>query len=232
MSIIINDNISVQAPKILDSRYSLNGVTPYIDVAQVNSTVPISYRSLGLTVLIGNQEYWYQDGITDLDLVVKSGGTSFIDGAGVANYLPIFLDTNTLTSSIIYSDGLNIGIGTQSPSTLVHIESVVSGAFRLADTTEGNGKVLTSDSNGVGTWQNVSSVTVNKYSETILNASITIGVPITVSHSLTSTDIVTSAWDLGTGELTYPKFDNRTTDSVDVTFASIPPSDIRIVIIS
>lgn len=80
---------------------------------------------------------------------------ALIDGSGMSNYLPIFLDTNTLTSSIIYSDGSVVGFGTMTPNTLVHVESATPGAFRLVDTTEGSGKVLTSDSNGIGTWQNV-----------------------------------------------------------------------------
>jgi len=74
MSIGLNDNIKSDSPKILDDRYSLNGVTPYISVAQANATIPLTYRSLGLTVLVGNVEYWYRNGITDLDLIPKVGG--------------------------------------------------------------------------------------------------------------------------------------------------------------
>jgi len=72
MSISINDNFNANAPKILDNRYSANGVTPYVSIAAANLAIPISQRALGLTVLIGSDEYWYKAGITDPDLVLKS----------------------------------------------------------------------------------------------------------------------------------------------------------------
>lgn len=47
----------------------------------------------------------------------------------------------------------HVGIGTASPTTLFHINSASSGAFRLVDTTQAAGFVLTSNATGVGTWQ-------------------------------------------------------------------------------
>jgi hypothetical protein len=46
----------------------------------------------------------------------------------------------------------NLGLGTKTPSTKLHIDSVTSGAFRLVDTTQGANKYLKSDATGVGTW--------------------------------------------------------------------------------
>ena len=46
----------------------------------------------------------------------------------------------------------NLGINTNSPSTKLHVYATQSGAFRLQDGTQGNGYVLTSDSNGVASW--------------------------------------------------------------------------------
>lgn len=43
----------------------------------------------------------------------------------------------------------NVGIGTTNPSETLH----VGGSVRIADGSEGQGKVLTSDSNGVASWQ-------------------------------------------------------------------------------
>lgn len=86
MSIPINDNFNVNAPKNIDDRYSVGGVTPYVSVAAANAAIPISRRAVGLTVLIGGTEYWYQLGITDPDLVIKGGGggPAFISIARVA----------------------------------------------------------------------------------------------------------------------------------------------------
>jgi len=104
MSIELNDNIKPKAPKILDDRYSMNGVTPYTDVAQANASIPLSYRALGLPVLIGNVEYWYKDGITDLDLVPKggSGGGHIIQQDGVS--LPTQPKLNVKGGSLLASD--------------------------------------------------------------------------------------------------------------------------------
>lgn len=47
----------------------------------------------------------------------------------------------------------NVGIGTTTPSRLLHVNSATSGAVRIVDGTQANGRVLTSDATGVGTWQ-------------------------------------------------------------------------------
>jgi hypothetical protein len=67
----------------------------------------------------------------------------------------------------ITHDG-NVGIGT-SPSTKLHIYATQSGAFRLQDGTQSYpGYVLTSDANGVGTWQGNTQVTLNGPTATAL----------------------------------------------------------------
>ncbi len=45
-----------------------------------------------------------------------------------------------------------VGIGTTSPSTVLDVRSASKGALKIADGTQGAGKVLTSDANGVATW--------------------------------------------------------------------------------
>lgn len=65
------------------------------------------------------------------------------------------------STASIYSGvfiGGNFGINTSTPSNKFHLYSTQSGAFRLQDTTEGAGKILISDSNGVGTWTASSNV--------------------------------------------------------------------------
>ncbi|MCX5697582.1 MAG: hypothetical protein NTU54_06430 [Candidatus Omnitrophica bacterium] len=47
---------------------------------------------------------------------ITQGGVGLIDGAGTANYLPKWSDSNTLTgTSLVYDNGTNVGIGTTSP---------------------------------------------------------------------------------------------------------------------
>lgn len=81
MAISINDNFRAQAGKHVDDRY-LKGVTPYIDVADANATIVISRRHLGLTVRIGADEYWWKDGIENLDLVIKETGGAILNVDG------------------------------------------------------------------------------------------------------------------------------------------------------
>lgn len=50
----------------------------------------------------------------------------------------------------------NMGVGTTTPSTKLDIVSTTAGALKITDGTQGNGKILVSDANGVATWQNSS----------------------------------------------------------------------------
>jgi hypothetical protein len=73
MAIIINDNLAVNVGKPIDSKY-LNGQTPWASVAAANTGVVLSYRYTGLTVNILGVEYWYANGIADINLVIKDSG--------------------------------------------------------------------------------------------------------------------------------------------------------------
>ena len=66
-----NDNFRIEAGKPIDDRYTKLGV-PYSDVGEVNSSIVISRRYRGLTVLIGTEEYWYLHSINDPDLILKT----------------------------------------------------------------------------------------------------------------------------------------------------------------
>lgn len=60
-------------------------------------------------------------------------------------------DTNNLLT--LSGTGTNaIGVGTDTPSTNLHLVKGSSGAIKIVDGTQGDGKVLTSNANGVGTW--------------------------------------------------------------------------------
>lgn len=47
----------------------------------------------------------------------------------------------------------NVGIGTTAPTNKLHVTNPTAGAIRIEDGTQQAGRVLTSDANGVGTWQ-------------------------------------------------------------------------------
>jgi hypothetical protein len=71
MSINLNDNLIVQAPKATDERYG-----PYTSTAQALAAINPIVRYQGLTIGVeaggSVTEYWFKDGISDFDLVVKS----------------------------------------------------------------------------------------------------------------------------------------------------------------
>lgn len=46
----------------------------------------------------------------------------------------------------------NMGLGTVAPTNKLHLNNATPGAIRIVDGTQGVGKVLTSDENGVGRW--------------------------------------------------------------------------------
>jgi Chaperone of endosialidase len=58
--------------------------------------------------------------------------------------------------ALTWNSSGNVGVGTAAPSTKLHIVSGATNAFRLVDTSQGAGKVLTSDANGNATWASTS----------------------------------------------------------------------------
>lgn len=75
-SIEIQNGVKTLSGAPVDAKYYNNAGTPYTNVAEVNSQIPSALRGRGLTVNVAGVEYWYKDGITDLDLVVKTSGTT------------------------------------------------------------------------------------------------------------------------------------------------------------
>ncbi|WP_265426661.1 beta strand repeat-containing protein [Chryseobacterium sp. YIM B08800] len=99
-----------------------------------------------------------------------SAGNGLKDGAsnniaiGSDQRLKNDTDSNQLNiGGAIFGTGLtgsaaapagNIGIGTATPSTKLEVNNgTTNGAIKIVDGTQGEGKVLTSDANGVGTWR-------------------------------------------------------------------------------
>lgn len=69
-------------------------------------------------------------------------------------------DTSNASSNVILlgDDSYNapkVGIGSYKPVAKLDIKGPYGGAIRIADGTEGQGKVLTSDYRGVGTWKEI-----------------------------------------------------------------------------
>lgn len=72
------------------------------------------------------------------------------DANGLASWQAAGISSQWTTagSNIHFATG-NVGVGTTTPDTKLH----VAGSLKVVDGTQGTGKVLTSDANGVASWQ-------------------------------------------------------------------------------
>lgn len=57
----------------------------------------------------------------DLIISASGGGSGTIGGSGTTNYVPLFSDATTLSNSVLYQTGGNIGIGTITPSAKLEL---------------------------------------------------------------------------------------------------------------
>ena len=109
-----------------------------------------------LVDVTGNGDANWTSSIKVTSIIASASSTSDIiriTQTGTGNALVVEDNANPdITPFVIDASG-NIGAGTASPSTKLHVFSTTSGAVRIVDGTQQAGYVLTSDANGVATWQ-------------------------------------------------------------------------------
>lgn len=82
MSITVNDNFKVNAPKLIDDRSKKVDGSPYFNKAEVLSSLPLSRRTVGLLVLIGEDYYYFKTGValeSDLHLLTPEVPTDIVE---------------------------------------------------------------------------------------------------------------------------------------------------------
>jgi len=109
------------------------GENPSNDIAQYRVTTDTNMTLLGYGATKNNA--------SQLDNGIAIGA-----GAQVLQSNQAVLGNDSITSTLLKG---NVGIGTTTPSTKLDL----SGSIRIADTTQGSGKILTSDANGLASWQ-------------------------------------------------------------------------------
>jgi hypothetical protein len=113
MSKTLNDNFHIAAGKSIDKRY-LNGTVPYASIVEVEAMIPLAERYLGLTVLIVDQEFYFEKSIADGSLKAKPASDK------------ITLADTSNTSAIVDSTFLFNPIKKSYPS---YIDSTSTGQF-------------------------------------------------------------------------------------------------------
>ncbi len=98
MAIELNDNLKILVGAPIDNKYLDDTNSSYTNIGEVNTAIGTGQRYVGLTVNISNEEYWYKDGVDDLDLIEKlpSGGT----GGGIDGIQNIGIGTGEIYSGL------------------------------------------------------------------------------------------------------------------------------------
>ncbi|MCX6307252.1 MAG: hypothetical protein NT040_19990 [Bacteroidetes bacterium] len=125
---------SPQASAILDVTSTSKGfLPPRVALTAINSALPVASPASGLlvynTATAGTSPnnvtpgYYYWNGSTWSQLSLLAGG------AGTANYVSKWSSAGTLSTSLLYDNGGNLGIGTTSPvaSAALDISSIDKG---------------------------------------------------------------------------------------------------------
>ena len=63
--------------------------------------------------------------------VISAGSLGAVTGAGTANYIPMWNGSSSLNNSVIYQNGSNVGIGTDSPASALEIVHATSAKIIL-----------------------------------------------------------------------------------------------------
>ena len=88
----------------------------------------------------GANEGW----ILFVDSILGYSSTAGVDGNGTTNYISKWSDANTLTDSVIFDNGTNVGIGTSSPAAILDVRGTNAGSQTLAGIYANNGTAASS----------------------------------------------------------------------------------------
>jgi len=125
-----NDNTNIGSYNIGIGNYAL-----HTGMAKGNANIQLGNRFVGHTVT------------GQLNNVVAIGNE--MDGLTTTN-----TDSNVILLGKTGSNGPKVGIGTYKPGAKLEVNNgTTAGAVKIVDGTQGAGKVLTSDANGLATWK-------------------------------------------------------------------------------
>ena len=152
-----------------NSRFKDNGTTGSYEISVNNGVYFLSGANTYLTLDRGQSamSFYLGNGQISQSSKITSTNTFGLDIESIG--YTSFNTGSTYSEKVRITSAGNVGIGLTAPSTNLHIYGTQSGAFRLEDGTQSYpGYVLTSDENGVGTWQGNTQITLSGPTATAL----------------------------------------------------------------
>ena len=175
-----SENMVLGGNSLIINTTGYNNIAIGTGALNQNSTGSYNF-ALGPSALLGNSTGDYNTGIGYLagQWIQGNGNMHIGIDSDAYKYMPtvsgqlnkvIFIghldslndtfDTSNANSNVILLgddsyNAPNVGIGTYKPVAKLDIKGPYGRAIRIADGTQGQGKVLTSDYNGVGTWKEI-----------------------------------------------------------------------------
>ncbi|PKF74494.1 hypothetical protein [Chryseobacterium sp. PMSZPI] len=142
---------------LLDIRSTTNGALKIVDGTQGNARV-LTSDAAGVAT--------WKDLPASVDTSIYNTNGTLTGARTVAQGTNSLAFTSTATTgtnhfsvdgSTFSVDAVNnrVGLGTTAPTNVLDIRSTTNGALKIADGTQGNARVLTSDANGVATWKDL-----------------------------------------------------------------------------
>ncbi len=146
-----NVGIGIAAPPTL---FSVNPVQYATSKASQSGSTITGSGTSWTSAMVGSIFTFTEGGGTAGTITAVNSSTSLT----VTTSQTVALQYYTINyPSLNASSSGNVGIGTPSPTTQLHINGTSGATLRIVDGNEGTGKVLTSDANGVASWATPSS---------------------------------------------------------------------------
>ena len=117
-----------------------------------------------------------------------------VGGSGTTNFVPKFTGTSTLGNSLLFDNGTNVGIGTSSPSTTFHINSLTS-ATNTINADAQVFRMMRPQNPGVK-WENIAQFNLGAYATSSTNANTRLDLALNDGAGITTSNVMT--W-LGNG---------------------------------
>ncbi|OWP75953.1 hypothetical protein [Flavobacterium oreochromis] len=160
-----------------------------------NGTATTGFAWMGINNSNFNFPSTYNIGGANDVSYIGSGQDMYIANAN--NSKSIIFSTGTATSPFFnermrITNAGNVGVGTNNPTTKLHINSTSSPALRIVDGSQGAGKILVSDANGNASWQASGLPSISAFQDMVIPICANVSVGSTGSFITTISGVSTT----------------------------------------